>query len=94
MKSRKATDRTKSLVNYLSTKNEYYGSNDNCSVRQLKILDRLDIDRQILFKEKIDVLLEEKVDLVDQKAILGKVSRSESEKKFQRRISVRSQKLD
>ena len=59
MKSLKPTDRTKCLINYLKTKNELYGSKDDLSVSTLKLMDRMDIDRKILFQEKLDVLLAE-----------------------------------
>ena len=62
MKSQRPTDRTKGLINYLKTKSELLGGKGELIVATLKFLERMDIDRRILFQEKIDILLSNKLE--------------------------------
>ena len=52
-------------MKYLTTKSDMFSSKDQLSGDTLKTLERMDLDRQILFREKIDVLLEEKDEKID-----------------------------
>jgi small-conductance mechanosensitive channel len=50
--------RTKGLINYLKTINNINETSDNLSSNIMKLLERATLDRQILFKEKVQVLLQ------------------------------------
>ena len=54
----KKVHRSDFLINYMKIKNAFFEQQDEMSCRLMKLLERMDLDRQILFKEKLDILLE------------------------------------
>ena len=47
------------MINYLSCRNEMKESKDTLSANIMKLMERMNLDRQILFKEKMEVLLKD-----------------------------------
>ena len=85
--------RSDHIINYLKTKNTLLEKADLRSANLMKLLERMDLDRQIVFKEKIDVLLEEKFSVVSDAKLKIQINNSLiDEKKMRRKMINNKQK--
>ena len=57
------------MANYLATRNEILERKDAMCARLLDTLGRMDLDRRLLIKDKIDVLLERRDSSKDDNAL-------------------------